>query len=98
MSLHPNIALSQEVGRLFWFFEMIANHCITRSSAGREDRNGNCAFINGNLPSMYGEVAEGREMQSFLQSDAAGHKLLETAVDHHKDTYVSISRNRNTNN
>lgn len=67
---------------------------IRSSTVAREDRNGNCAFVNGNLPSMYGEVAEGREMQSFLQSDSAGHKLLETAVDHQKETYVSISRNR----
>lgn len=48
---------------------------------------------------MYGEVTEGREMQSFLQSDVAVHKLLETPVDHQKDSYVSsISRNRKANN
>ena len=52
-------------------------------AASHEDRNGNHALVNGHLhlPSMYGDVVEGREMESFLSTDASGGKVSESRVD-----------------
>lgn len=76
---------------------MSSDSSVLRSpTAPCGDRNGNCAFVNGNLPSMYGDVAEGREMESFLETSTAANKLLETRIDQ-KEGYVSLSRNRKGN-
>lgn len=38
---------------------------------------------------MYGDVAEGREMESFLQPSVAANKVTETRIEP-KQVYVSL--------